>query len=385
MEESRCSVCGTVLNPGDSFCQNCGSPVEAPAPAEETTSGVQAETPVAPEVSVTPEQQETTVLSGNPYSVSNDGSQTAPSNAAAGYQTAGTGTGTNYQGSYGTYNTTYNVNYTQPAPAPKKSKALGVVGLILGIIGILTSCCWGGFIFGLIGLILSIVYLVKKGSKGLGVSGIITSALGLLLSLAWLIIFCAMPALADEIMPDEYQDIMDGVSNGGTGDDYTSSGSTSISGTNQILINDSDLYTLPVSLSSMGLTVSDEDSDVVSDIETNGMYPGDYEFVLLNSSNGYSFWGYIENTGSDTVYSVDDLQVTGINVDNYSYACSAYSAEVYGGITLNMSRTEVESIIGACDYQDDNGLDVYESDSGSEVLRLEYEGDYVSAIDITIY
>ena len=108
MKEIRCSVCGSVVNPGDSFCQNCGSPVEAPAQA-------QTETPVEPEAAVetavpvqeetqtvqeeAPAAQETTVLSGNPFSVQND-EQPMPADAGNVYQSAPAGSvgmGNTYQ------------------------------------------------------------------------------------------------------------------------------------------------------------------------------------------------------------------------------------------------------------------------------------------------
>lgn len=385
MEEIRCSVCGTVVNPGDTFCQNCGSPVAAAADAKTEAA---------------PEQQDTTVLSGNPFSGSVDESQTT--NAAGGssqvsgtYQQPSSGmdaAGT--QGTYGTYNTTYNVNnYNQPAAQPQ-SKGLGIAGLILSIIGLLTSCCYGGLLFGLIGLILSIVYLVKKGSKGLGISGTIIGAISLLTSLVLLIMLIAT---GSSVM-DEMQEINDQYSSGSSDDynydyDYDDSnddynyGSSNVSGTNQIMINGSDLYTLPASLGSLGFTVNSEQSgDKIAEIQENGLYSGDYEFVVLDSDKGYSVWGFIENTGSDTVYSLDELEVTGINVDNYSSACTAYSAEVYGGVTLNMSRSDVEALIGTEDMIDGNDMAVYESASGNEVLRLEYDDyDYVCGIDITIY
>ncbi|CCY59024.1 signal peptidase I [Clostridium sp. CAG:632] len=35
MEELKCSVCGSPVNAGDSFCQNCGNPIQ-PQKQEET-------------------------------------------------------------------------------------------------------------------------------------------------------------------------------------------------------------------------------------------------------------------------------------------------------------------------------------------------------------
>lgn len=410
MEEIRCSVCGTVVNPGDTFCQNCGSPVET--------------TPAAsPEPASAPEQPDTTVLSGNPFSTGSDGTQTSQQSSSTGYQSvnsgetntyqqAPSGMDTNAQGTYGTYNTTYNVNnYTQAAPEPKQSKALGIVGLVLGILGLLTSCCYGGLLFGLIGLILSIVYLAKKGSKGIGITGAVISGIALIASIIWLSIAISTGAgIFDELQ--QFNDEYGSGTNSSTEDpwnytvdnndytdpdfwnyteddnDYTDPATSSnVTGTNQILVNGTDLYTLPASLNSLGLSVnSDADSDVVEDIEQNGLYAGDYKFVVLDSNNGYSFWGFIENTGEDTIYSIDDCQVTGINVDNYSSWCTAWSAEVYGGVTLNMTRSEVENLIGYPDTTDSDGFAVYGSYTDSEVLRLEYdEYDYVIAVDITIY
>lgn len=380
MEEIRCSVCGTVVNPGDTFCQNCGSPVD-------TASATKPE--------AAPAQQDTTVLSGNPFSGSADGAQagnpTGGSYQASGtyqqpssgtYQQPSSGMDMNAQGSYVTYNVN---NYNQVAPQ-KQSKGLGIAGLILSIIGLLTSCCYGGLLFGLIGLILSIVYLVKKGSKGLGISGTIIGAIALLIS-AIVLIYTISTGIS---VMDEFNEYTQEYGNGTFYDPSTSSGSISssnVSGTDQILVNGSDLYTLPASLSSLGLTVNETESgDKITEIQENGMYSGDYEFVVLDSVNGYSIWGFIENTGSDTVYSLDDLEVTGINVDNYSSVCTAYSAEVYGGVTLNMSRSDVEALIGKEDTTDSSGMAVYESASGNEVLRLEYDDyDYVCGIDITIY
>lgn len=372
-----------MVNPGDAFCQNCGSPVDS-APASQPES--------------TPAQQDTTVLSGNPFSISNDETPASNPAGSTGSQAAGTyqqpssGMDTNAQGAYGTYNTTYNVNnYTQAAPV-QQSKGLGIAGLILSILGLLTSCCYGGFLFGLIGLILSIVYLVKKGSKGLGISGAVIGGIGIVASLIWLVIGLSTgQSIMDELQSFNDPNIGNSTSFDRenpfdtTEDDNGGISTSNVAETNQILVNGTDLYTMPASLSELGLTVNEElNEDELAEIQ-EGLYAGDYKFVVLDSDKGYSFWGFVENTGSDTVYSVDDLQVTGINVDNYSSACTAYSAEVYGGITLNMSRSDVEALIGTEDDNED-GLSVYYSESGNEILRLEYDSsDYVCAIDITIY
>ena len=439
MEEKKCSVCGSAIPEGNTFCPNCGSPVEGSESAGAAAGSISPEptatvsTPEQQETVSAPEQQETTVLSGNPYNVSNHTAQTVNPDAGSAYQqpvdagvsgtyqqpvNAGVGgayqqpvdagvsgtyqqsnAGVNYSGTYAASST-----YTQPAPE-NTSKGLGIAGLILAIIGLLTSCCFGGFIFGVIGIILSIVAIAKKRGKGLGIAGIIIGAIALIISCFGIAFFDSWMNTLEDYIGDDYTDDdytydvpeepdnWDWDDSDTTGDadntDTSAPVSSNVSGTNQMLV-DGTLYTMPATLSELGLTISSVDSDTLDDITTNGLTAGDYEFVVLDSVNGYSFWGYVENTGSDTIYSQEELSLTGINVDNYSDVCTATSAEVYNGITLNMTRSEVEAILGTSDYTDDSGQECYESlGSGVEVrdvLRIEYdEYDYVIALDVTIY
>lgn len=64
----------------------------------------------------------------------------------------------------------------------KKGKGLAIAGMVLGIVSLLVSVCGGGFI-GIIGLILSIVALVKGQIKGMSIAGIVTSALAIIISI----------------------------------------------------------------------------------------------------------------------------------------------------------------------------------------------------------
>lgn len=70
--------------------------------------------------------------------------------------------------------------YNRPMTQPKQdTPGLSIAGLVLGIISIVFICCsLGGIVFGVIGLILSI--LGNKESKtGVGTAGIVCSAVGL--------------------------------------------------------------------------------------------------------------------------------------------------------------------------------------------------------------
>lgn len=82
--------------------------------------------------------------------------------------------------------------YTQGYQQPKKktpAMGLGVTGMVLGILGIVF--CWFmffGFVFSLVGLILSIV-AKKKGCTGVATAGIVCSAIGLGIGLIFSIIW----------------------------------------------------------------------------------------------------------------------------------------------------------------------------------------------------
>ena len=83
-------------------------------------------------------------------------------------------------------NDTVETNNVIPTPVVKSGLATGA--LVLGILAIITTLFFINYIFGLIGLILGIVYLVKKGekkAKGRAIAGIVCTVLSLGVS-TWL-------------------------------------------------------------------------------------------------------------------------------------------------------------------------------------------------------
>ncbi len=93
-----------------------------------------------------------------------------------------------------------------PAVAPK---GLAISGMILGIVGLLASAVLFfvpglGPVLGLVGVILSIVALVKKQPKGLAITGIITGALAIIVGI---ILTMVMFAVAAQVINDpQFQD-----------------------------------------------------------------------------------------------------------------------------------------------------------------------------------
>ncbi len=474
MEELKCSVCGSPVNAGDSFCQNCGNPIQPqkqeetvipepsqpvsgvteptsvvmpevteptvavtpeitePAPVVETTETIEAVQPTYEAVSAQPEEKP----AANPFTVTEKDTATAqagtyqqgaPQPQAGTYQQgapqpqAGTyqqGVPQPQQAPYqqaGTYQEPYYGQQTQmgvqqPQKQKKPGKAAGIVGLIFGILGLLTSACGimvVPLIFCLVGIILAIVCLTKNSSKGLGISGMIVSALGLISGLIFMFLMVGILSSAGKSFGEmDWEEIINTLEDNSIDDDfdyvpgdydpvYTEDGfgaaeevlpssNANLTDVNQIMINGT-VYTLPVSFESTGFSVNEKSKDDMDSLATDGWDSGEYHFVLLDSADGYSVWGFIENTSDSTVYSESDLKLTGLNVDNYSSACTATSVKIANGVTFGTSKSEVVSLLGDPDSTTDDGV-YYDSADGKTKLYLEYDGDdKVQCIEITVY
>ena len=461
MEELKCSVCGSPVNAGDSFCQNCGNPIQ-PQNQEETVipepsqpvSGVTEPTSVVmpevtePTVTVTPEITEPTPVvettetieavqptyeavsaqpeekPANPFTVTEKDTATAqtgtyqqgapqpqqapyqqgvPQPQQAPYQQAGT-----YQEPY--YGQQAQMGVQPPQKQKKPGKAAGIVGLIFGILGLLTSACGimvVPLIFCLVGIILAIVCLTKNSSKGLGISGMIVSGLGLISGLIFMFLMVGILSSAGKSFGEmDWEEIINTLEDNSIDDDfdyvpgdydpvYTEDGfgaseevlpssNANLTDVNQIMINGT-VYTLPVSFESTGFSVNEKSKDDMDSLAADGWESGEYHFVLLDSADGYSVWGFIENTSDSTVYSESDLKLTGLNVDNYSSACTATSVKIANGVTFGTSKSEVVSLLGDPDSTTDDGV-YYDSVDGKTELYLEYDGDdKVQCIEITVY
>lgn len=461
MEELKCSVCGSPVNAGDSFCQNCGNPIQ-PQSQEETVipepsqpvSGVTEPTSVVmpevtePTVTVTPEITEPTPVvettetieavqptyeavsaqpeekPANPFTVTEKDTATAqtgtyqqgapqpqqapyqqgvPQPQQAPYQQAGT-----YQEPY--YGQQAQMGVQPPQKQKKPGKAAGIVGLIFGILGLLTSACGimvVPLIFCLVGIILAIVCLTKNSSKGLGISGMIVSGLGLISGLIFMFLMVGILSSAGKSFGEmDWEEIINTLEDNSIDDDfdyvpgdydpvYTEDGfgaseevlpssNANLTDVNQIMINGT-VYTLPVSFESTGFSVNEKSKDDMDSLAADGWESGEYHFVLLDSADGYSVWGFIENTSDSTVYSESDLKLTGLNVDNYSSACTATSVKIANGVTFGTSKSEVVSLLGDPDSTTDDGV-YYDSVDGKTELYLEYDGDdKVQCIEITVY
>jgi len=90
-------------------------------------------------------------------------------------------------------NTTNPVYYPQPQPEPPKEKnGAAVTSLIMGILALVFSCCGGGLIFGIVGIITAIVSKSKSSTgkmPGMAIAGLIMSIIGVVAGLIMTVAF----------------------------------------------------------------------------------------------------------------------------------------------------------------------------------------------------
>lgn len=79
----------------------------------------------------------------------------------------------------------------------KESKALEICSLVFGIIS-LCGCCYG--IFGITGLVLSIVAFAKGKKSGLSIAGMICSIIGLIITVIYLVFVFTHPEFLNNYM-----------------------------------------------------------------------------------------------------------------------------------------------------------------------------------------
>lgn len=128
----KCQRCGKELNDDFQVCPYCGSPV------------------------VRTNQPEQQFQQGNSEQQAQQPRQTQPMPQRGSYNSA-------------------NMQNAQPQ---KKSNAVGVLALILGIAGILLSCIVVGIIPAIIAIILGVIGIVNNKGKGMSIAGLVCGAVG---------------------------------------------------------------------------------------------------------------------------------------------------------------------------------------------------------------
>jgi len=88
---------------------------------------------------------------------------------------------------------------TYQPPLKDKQNNMALASLIMGIIGIVTSCCcFGGLIFGSLGIVFALLSKTKDRFEGNAVAGLITSIIGLVFTVIVFILLVGT-GLLDEL------------------------------------------------------------------------------------------------------------------------------------------------------------------------------------------
>lgn len=81
---------------------------------------------------------------------------------------------------------------TYQQPLKTKQNNMALASLIMGIIGIVTSCCcFGGLIFGSLGIVFALLSKTQDRFEGNALAGLITSIIGLVFTAIVFILFVA--------------------------------------------------------------------------------------------------------------------------------------------------------------------------------------------------
>lgn len=79
---------------------------------------------------------------------------------------------------------------TYQQPLKNKQNNMALASMIMGIIGIVTSCCcFGGLIFGSLGIVFALLSKTQDRFEGNAVAGLITSIIGLVFTAIVFILF----------------------------------------------------------------------------------------------------------------------------------------------------------------------------------------------------
>lgn len=98
-----------------------------------------------------------------------------------------------YENQQLTQNQTWGIQGQNQFPPRGQDQTLPTISMILGILGLVLSCCYGGIPFGLAAIVLGYLGVqnannspIQYGGKGLATAGIITGIVGLVLSILFL-------------------------------------------------------------------------------------------------------------------------------------------------------------------------------------------------------
>ena len=180
-----CKVCGKELPDGAARCDECGTPVDGAYSNVGTDNA----------------NQDNNSQANNTYSYGN----TSQSGDNGYYQD----NRSQYQYQQDYSNMSSQSDYQQPSNG---RKGFAIASLVIGIIGLVGSCC-SIATFGVLNLLLGVVGLIfgilglKSQKRGMAIAGIVMGALNLIIGVLLLIIMVAAYSMTATMTPDQLEAI----------------------------------------------------------------------------------------------------------------------------------------------------------------------------------
>lgn len=294
----------------------------------------------------------------------------------------------------------YNQN-TFSKPEKKKGKALEICALIFGIIS-LCGCCYG--VFGLVGLVLSIVALATGRKSGLSIAGLVLSVLGIVAALMWCV-FSFSPAgqqWREEIVKafregfeagynstyDYDSENIDEVSEEQEETNINADSTESLVSSEQVMgivvINGKEI-TIPCKVSEarcdFELSTYSED-----DLEA-GLEAYDSDIIhLLSDGSETGIRLMVTNPQNTDIADIDDAYVTGVWLNDYMN--DDVDVKFYKNITVGMKEEDLINVISSENYEKDENSDYYtikSSEYEQFYMTIYVEDGEVSEVDIDYY
>lgn len=256
----------------------------------------------------------------------------------------------------------------EPEPIKKEGRGLEIAALVFGILSLIICCCNG--VFGLIGLVLSIVALAKGKRSGLSIAGLICSIIALLMALSVLLFSMtesgkmfweAFEQGFNEGMEEQYDsqndntdygmesDATETESDGVETEEYEESPVESNEGTVVIsdeeagkVVLDGNEFTIPCKLSdllkhySVNEFSQSELSGGLDSFETKMLFLGDSQLSISVTVSNYK---------DEKIEDINDGLVESISVDE-----GAGTIQIFNGINLDMSPAELEKALKDVKY-----------------------------------
>lgn len=315
----------------------------------------------------------------------------------------------------GTYSQGIQPNYYTGAAVPVqgqgRSRALEICALVFGILGIVGCCCYG--VFGLVGLVLSIIALATGKKSGLSIAALVCSLVGVLLTVS-LIVYTYSDAgrearqefmqAFNEAYEEQYGVTFDEALDGdgtetavdaenGSGETEEFSDGENSSGDNipngmETVILDGKEIKLPCKFADIkeGLEISDYNKeDMEKPLEA-------YDSLTLylavsGEENGVRL--RLWNNTDNTMNSLDQAQVNGIKADAYFEGNDA-DISFFQNITLGMDVKTLEEKLEGIEYEVDRDEDYtiyfigYDLENDYE-FSIMTDNERVVSIDLDYY